>query len=638
MADAVRAYNWAVTPLGPIESWSETLLCSVNSMLSSRFPTVIFWGAEMIQFYNNAYLPLMAEKHPGALGQAASECWKEAWHITGPQFEAVFQRGEAIFKEDVLVPVMRQGQLRDVYWTYSYSPIAEPTGETGGILVVCHDVTKIIVAGRERDALAERLQQVFDTTTDAIFSLDRDWRFTFLNRKARELLAPSGDVLGTVVWNSFPDAVYEGSPYQEHYHHAMAEKQASEFEAFYPEPLNLWFHVEARPAEAGIIVFFRDITQQKKDQKAFRQKQAETERQRAELEAVYNTAPIGLALFDPTDFRYLRMNTRQAEIMGLPVEKVIGTRVTDLAPIPGLQELFEKVAAGEPVRNHLLEGELATEPGEHRYWTVNYYPVHNEHGEVEAISAASLEITQQKRAEAALVRSDKLAAVGRLAASIAHEINNPLESVTNLLYLARSSTDAAEIQRYLDVAERELKRIAAISNQTLRFYRQSTNPREVTAEDLFESVLSIYQGRIVNSRVKVEQDKISSSPVLCFDGEIRQVLGNLVGNAVDSMSAEGGRLVLRSRTATNWNTGEQGLRLTVADTGYGISPDVMQKMFDAFFTTKGLGGTGLGLWVSQEIVQRHRGTLRVRSSQREDMKGTVFSLFLPFKAAIRRDV
>ena len=208
-----------------------------------------------------------------------------------------------------------------------------------------------------------------------------------------------------------------------------------------------------------------------------------------------------------------------------------------------------------------MEGVLATEPGKLCYWTVNYYPVHNEHGEVEAISAASLEVTQQRRAEAALVRSDKLAAVERLAASIAHEINNPLESVTNLLYLARSSTDAAEIQRYLDVAERELKRIPAISNQTLRFYRQSTNPREVTAEDLFESVLSIYQGRIVNSRVKVEQDKISSSPVLCFDGEIRQVLDNLVGNAVDSMSAEGRRLVLRSRTATNWNTGEQGLRL-----------------------------------------------------------------------------
>ncbi len=636
MANLTRDYDWDATTLGPLESWSEVLLTAVNMMLLSRFPTVIFWGAEMIQLYNDAYMPLMAEKHPGALGQSAPECWSEAWHILGPQFKAVLERGETVFQEDVLVPVLRQDRLQDVYWTYSCSPIVDSTGTIDGILIICHDVTAVVIANRERDALAERLQQVFDVTTDAVFSLSRDWRFTFINRKAEEILLPSGKILGTVIWESFPDAVYEGSPYQENYGKTMFEHEATEFEAFYPDPLNLWLRVESRPAKDGIIVSFRDITQQKRDEEEFRRMHFESERQRLELEAVYDSAPIGLALFDPQEFRYLRMNARQAQIIGLPVENILGTRVTDSAPIPGLHELFEKVAAGDPVRNQLLEGELATDPGEHRYWTVNYYPVHGAEGEVKAISAASLEITQQKRAEAALIRSDKLAAVGRLAASIAHEINNPLESVTNLLYLARSSVDIAEMQKYLVVAERELKRVSAISNQTLRFYKQSTSPREVTADDLFGSVLSIYQGRIVNSNVTVDHSKMSTIPITCFDGEIRQVLGNLIGNAVDAMNVAGGRLILRSAPAKNWKTGERGLRLTVADTGPGIEPAVMKRMFEAFFTTKGLGGTGLGLWVSLEIVERHRGVLRVRSRHGTERHGTVFSVFLPFLAETRQ--
>lgn len=173
-------------------------------MLSSRFPSGVFWGPELIQLYNDAYLPLMAEKDPKALGQAAPECWKEAWHIIRPQFEAVLDRGESIFQEDVIVPVIRQGKLQDVYWTYSYSPIFSSAGAIAGVLIVCQDVTAAVVTGRERDALAGKLQQVFDVTTDAIVSVDREWRLTFLNRKAKELVAPSGDVLGTIIWESFP--------------------------------------------------------------------------------------------------------------------------------------------------------------------------------------------------------------------------------------------------------------------------------------------------------------------------------------------------------------------------------------------------------------------------------------------------
>ena len=192
-----------------------------------------------------------------------------------------------------------------------------------------------------------------------------------------------------------------------------------------------------------------------------------------------------------------------------------------------------------------------------------------------------------------MIRSEKLAAVGRLAASIAHEINNPLESVTNMLYLARTSQGISEIQEYLNMAERELRRVAVISSQTLRFYKQSTNPTAISAENLFESVLSIYQARIVNSRVQVEKRDRTTRTVECFEGEIRQVLNNLVGNAIDALHPMGGRLLLRSRDGFDWRTGRRGLVLTVADTGPGMPALVKRRSSRRFAQRRASAGQGL---------------------------------------------
>ncbi len=247
----------------------------------------------------------------------------------------------------------------------------------------------------------------------------------------------------------------------------------------------------------------------------------------------------------------------------------------------------------------------------------------------------ALDITARVETEEALRQSEKLAAVGRLASTIAHEMNNPLESVMNLVYLAAGSEGLPpRAQGYLDTAERELRRVSAITSQTLRFHRQATRPRAVTAEELFQDVLSIYQGRLVNTRTAVDVRLRSAEPVLCFDGEIRQVLNNLVGNAIDAMP-NCGRLLLRGRRATDWATGRKGMRLTVADAGSGMTAATRKRLFDAFFTTKGTNGTGLGLWVSQEIVERHKGSLGVRSREDGIWKGTVFALFLPFEAVNR---
>ncbi len=239
------------------------------------------------------------------------------------------------------------------------------------------------------------------------------------------------------------------------------------------------------------------------------------------------------------------------------------------------------------------------------------------------------DVTERRRRDAALQRTEKLAAVGRMASSISHEINNPLESVTNLLYLIQhgeSSHD--EMRTYAQLAASELARVSHIVTQTLKFHRQSTHAAHSRASEILESVLSLYQSRIVTLRTQVDRDFAADDAMLCFAGDMRQVFANLIGNALDAVG-EDGHLQLRTRRTRNPRTDASGVRVTFADNGCGMSPATQKAVFEAFFTTKGMTGTGLGLWVSEEIVRTHRGTIRLRSSDNSGSSGTVFSLFFP---------
>ncbi len=381
----------------------------------------------------------------------------------------------------------------------------------------------------------------------------------------------------------------------------------------------------------GLMTQGHDVTEYVVARKRAQAREAALTVEWEQLAEMYRTAPVGFAIYEPKEFRMIHVNEKFTEMLNMPADQMMGKSVLDLAgEIEGVRARFECVAAGGRVDNVVIEGELNSQPGVYRCWLVNYTPLMDHQGKVRAISTVSLDITAQKRAESALIKSEKLAAVGRLASSIAHEINNPLESVTNLLYLAKQrATDSMQIA-YLETADQELRRVAAITNQTLRFYKQQTRPVRLSAEPLLESVLSIYEGRLQNYNIAVEMDLRSQAEVLVLDGEIRQVLSNLVDNAIDSM-ARGGRLLLRSLSGTEWRTGRVGLFLTVADTGIGMDASTMSKVFEAFYTTKGIGGTGLGLWISEEIVQRHAGRLYLRSRTDAGRHGTVIRLFLPFE-------
>lgn len=242
----------------------------------------------------------------------------------------------------------------------------------------------------------------------------------------------------------------------------------------------------------------------------------------------------------------------------------------------------------------------------------------------------SRDITQLKHATEAVLRNEKLAVVGRLASTVAHEINNPLEAVTNLIYLSRISKTLEEAEPFLNLADAELRRAAAIVSRTLRFHRQASRPTAITFAQFLDGIYVGQQSRLRNSQIDVQERDRAALPVTCMEGEIRQVLVNLVGNAIDAMHGTGGTLFVRGRNGRTWATGEPGLVITIADTGGGMSEITKSRLFEAFYSTKGISGTGLGLWVSKEIVDRHEGSLQVRSSQRPLRSGTVFRLFLPF--------
>jgi signal transduction histidine kinase len=221
-----------------------------------------------------------------------------------------------------------------------------------------------------------------------------------------------------------------------------------------------------------------------------------------------------------------------------------------------------------------------------------------------------------------------LALVGRLAATISHEINNPLESVTNLLYLIdRNSTDDTT-RSFARMAQDELARVSHIVTHTLRFNRQSAGIGEERMSALLESSVAIYEGRLKNSGVSLYRQYADTERVLCSGSEIRQVFANLIGNAFDATKT-GGQLILRTRDQRHWRTGQPGVRVSIGDTGQGIEQHARARLFEPFFTTKGDNGTGLGLWVSHEILNKHHALMRVKSRRTEGRSGTVFSIWFP---------
>ena len=371
--------------------------------------------------------------------------------------------------------------------------------------------------------------------------------------------------------------------------------------------------------------------------------------ERSRLLNLFQQAPIFLAVLRGPNHVFELHNPRYGDLIG--GRNVIGKSVREALPeaeAQGFTSVLDGVyQTGEPffAQSYPIDLQRTSgQPLERRFLDFVYQAMRGPDGQISGIIVLGVDVTERKRAEDALRNTEKLAAVGRLAASIAHEINNPLEAVTNLIYLSLKLELSQQTRMYLEMAQNELKRVTAIATQTLRFHRQSTNAREVQLRDVVENALALFHGRIASAGVTVELKYFTEKKIVVFEGDIRQVVANLLGNALDAMQS-GGKIMVRVREVRNWKSDwksdgkgdgksvQKHVRLTIADTGTGMSSETRQHMFEPFFTTKSNTGTGLGLWVSAEILANHRASTHVRSSQRPDRHGTVISIVFPDVAA-----
>jgi two-component system CheB/CheR fusion protein len=261
-------------------------------------------------------------------------------------------------------------------------------------------------------------------------------------------------------------------------------------------------------------------------------------------------------------------------------------------------------------------------------------PVKDKTGRVIGAAKIARDITDRKNTEQALRRTEKLAATGQLAASIAHEINNPMQALANLLALIGYRTSLDESTRKLcALADSELQRMAHITRQMLSFYRETAVPVPLKLTEVMEDVLELFAQRLRSNSIKVERRYDLVPEVPAYPVEIRQLFANLIANAMEAVE-DRGRIVIRMATGFDWrNSRRTGLRITIADNGSGIPEDVRSHIFEAFFTTKAERGTGLGLWVAAGIVAKHLGSIRMRTSTAKSHHGTIFSVFLPFETS-----
>ena len=355
----------------------------------------------------------------------------------------------------------------------------------------------------------------------------------------------------------------------------------------------------------------------------------DADERRAQLAAIVESSED--AIFNKTlDGTILTWNRAAQEMYGYRPEEIIGKNVALLAPPDRPNEIasiLERLRHGK--RTAPFETERVTKDGRRINVSLSISPVFDEEGKISEAATIARNITDRKRTETALRRAEKLATAGELGATIAHEMNNPLAAATNLVYLIRKNKSLDEkARKQLELLDQELGRMAHMTRRTLGFYRDTSSPVPADMSQIMDEVLELYASKLQSKAIKVQKEYQAHAEVAVFPGEIRKVFSNLIANAIDAMRRQG-TITIRVRTSHSWNHSRlPGARVTVADSGTGITAADKQRIFEPFYTTKKETGTGLGLWLSKDIVQKHGGSISVHSKR----NGAVFSVFIPQKS------
>ncbi len=477
----------------------------------------------------------------------------------------------------------------------------------------------------------ERLQVTLSSIGDAVVSCDAAGQITFMNPRAEEYLgwtteaavgSPLRQVLrvvdeetGEPVEDIATQVLRDRSPIRRADRLALVAKDGA----------NIPIEGSAAPIRdaagklTGVVLVFHSVTEQRRAQEQVR---ASERRYRTLVESSPDAVVVhlnGTIVFaNAVALRLFGAKYRE-ELQGRKMLEMVHSELHDV-----VRERIGEVQSGglAPLR------ELRIVRLDGREVTVEATAASIDwQGEV-AVQSILRDITARKTAEALLIQTEKLASVGRMAASIAHEINNPLAAVMNTVYLARKTPQVPEqAMEYLGIAEEELKRVSHITRQVLGFYREGSALKRVTVDSVMDSTLDLLQSKIRAKQAKIEKRYRGDLEIKAVGGELRQVFSNLLVNSLECIG-ECGTVKLRITGAQCTKCGERLVRVAVADNGPGIREAIRPRMFEALFTTKGDTGTGLGLWVSKQIVEKHGGTIRFRSRATGAQTGTVFSVVL----------
>jgi PAS domain S-box-containing protein len=631
MANRIRVHRWAETPLGPMEGWSETLLATVNLMLHSPFPTILSWGPEMVFLYNDAAISTLTVKHPSALGALYRDVFHEAWDLVSGDLEACFYRGETAIRDNMFIPILFNGVLEDHYWNYSLIPVYEG-GVIAGVYDAFRNTTEIVMGARRLRESEARLKLATGVAELGVFvwytaedraRWENDRMYEIFGRKRED-----GPVSGSVFLSEVLHPDYREA-FQRAMEATLQKGDAFDFEGMIslPDKTLRWIEVrgqlqaEMEGSAGQILGTVRDITQIKRNEETSR----DSSKRLGQLAAIVESSDDVIVSKDLNGI-ISSWNAAATRVFGYSPEEMIGASILKLIPDDLHSDekiIMDSIRAGRRVDH--FETVRLTKSGQRIDVSLTISPIRDERGQIIGASKILRDISIRRRLEQSLLQAEKIAATGRMAATIAHEINNPLEAVMNLLYLLRPMiTDPAGIN-YFQSVETEIGRVSHIAKQTLGYYREHAAASRAAIGEIVLHAIAIYEPRCTAAGIEIRKALNSSRKIVMRRGEIMQVISNLIMNSIYAMQA-GGTLSISVEDAAG---APDGIVLTVHDDGGGIAEADLPRVFEAFFTTRSTVGTGIGLFVAKQFVEGHGGRIEIESRQSAEDHGTTVRVFLP---------
>jgi len=474
------------------------------------------------------------------------------------------------------------------------------------------------------------LHSVINRTPFMLVRCTRDLRYRFISDAyAQTMGRHRNEIIGKTIAETLGERGFATLlPYIERV--LRGEEVEFECELDFPEIGRRCFYIAYRPEHdangdiGGWIASLLDLTEERQGEQASRQLASIVE---SSDDAIISKDLNGIVTSWNSQAERLFGYSAQ-EIVGLPIRRIIPAELQE-----DEDRILATVARGERIEH--FETVRVTKDRRPIDVSLTISPIRDENGRIIGVSKIARDVTQKKRVEQALRMSERLASVGRLATTIAHEINNPLEALTNLLYLAGRAHDPEEIHSLLAQADEELNRVALLSRQTLGFYRERNGAKALRIGSMVGSLVTVLTSKARNRSIEIKSEVRQDPEICAIESDIRQLAANLLNNSIDAIF-DGGTIRVRVSAGRAWGPASpSGVRLTIADSGSGIAPEHRSNLFEPFFTTNKDVGTGLGLWISKGIVERHGGNIRFRSRTAPGRSGTVFTVFLPSGATPR---